>query len=54
MRFLGYVVGGEEDAEALKEKGREMEAAIALAKFELERWACRWCSGDVEMLVVGR
>ena len=52
VRFLGYVIGGEEDAEALNEKGREMEAARALAKLELERDAWRWCSGEVDILVL--
>lgn len=45
------MIGGEEDAEAVKENGREREAVKALARLEFERCGLRWCSGEVEILV---
>ncbi|KAL9011746.1 MAG: hypothetical protein Q9173_003439 [Seirophora scorigena] len=48
-RRLGCVVGGEADSGVLKEKGRVMEAAKALARFEPDRWRGLSCSGDVDI-----
>lgn len=44
------MTGGEEDAEAEKENGRERDEVKALARLEFERCGLRWCSGEVEIL----